>query len=146
MSEAGPEEPKKEETPRSANEGWDEVGRQFAELGNSIAKAFQTAWTKEENRQRAEQLKNGIEAMASEVNRAIKENWSSPEAERMRGDMRRAAETVRTAGEQTAQEVRPHLVNALRQLNDELQRLISHMEKEKPAPPPPPPPDEPPVI
>ena len=36
---------------QTTNEAWSEVGKQFQSLGESLAKAFRTAWEDEENRQ-----------------------------------------------------------------------------------------------
>ncbi|MEX2030717.1 MAG: hypothetical protein WD906_07090 [Anaerolineales bacterium] len=44
-----------------------------------------------------------------------------------------AAKTLRAAGEETVQIVRPHLVEATRQLNLELQKLVENMESKGPG-------------
>ena len=118
---------------RPAGEAWKEVGNQFKELGESLAAVFQAAWKDEEVRHQAQEMKTGLEALVQEVGQAIKETASSPEMQQARSEAARAAKSVRTAGEQAVQEVRPHLVEALRQLNEELQKLIGRMEARKPG-------------
>ena len=71
--------------------------------------------------------------MVKNIDRAMTDAVHSPESQKVKAEARRAAETLRNAGEQTVQDVRPQLVSALRQLNDELQRMINRME----GPPPP---------
>jgi hypothetical protein len=104
------------------------VGRQFQELGESLGTAFRTAWNDEEVRQQAQHAKGGLEALANEVGKVVREMANSPEV-RQAGSG--AARSFRTAGEQTVQEIRPHLVDALREVNKELQKLIERMESGK---------------
>jgi hypothetical protein len=122
----------KAEGPQPAGEAWKEVGYQFRELGESLAAIFQTAWQDEAVRRQAQEMKTGLEALVKDVGQAIKETAASPEMQQAKSEATRAAESVRAAGEQTVQEVRPHLVEALRQVNQELQRLIGRMERSSP--------------
>jgi predicted component of type VI protein secretion system len=117
---------------QTTDEVWREVGRQFQALGESLAEAFRTAWESEETRQHVQNMQDGLKAMVDHVDQAIKEASVSPEAEKIRGEAEKAAESLRTAGEQTWQEVRPHLLAALNQINAELQRMIDRL-KEEPA-------------
>ncbi|MDH4137566.1 MAG: hypothetical protein OEW09_12765 [Anaerolineae bacterium] len=75
-------------------------------------------------------MQGGLEAMIDHVDRAIKEASVSPEAEKIRGEAEKAAESLRAAGEQTWQEERPHLLSALTQINAELQKMISRLKEE----------------
>jgi hypothetical protein len=117
-----------ENRPPSSSEAWQEVGRQFKLLGESISLAFQAAWQDEENRRRMEGMRSGLESMVSEVGNTIKEAANSPQSQRVREHGRQAAAEFRAASEQTVQDIRPHLVTALRQLNQELQKLTDRME------------------
>ncbi|HEX2980356.1 MAG TPA: hypothetical protein VHO48_08840, partial [Anaerolineaceae bacterium] len=63
---------------------------------------------------------------------AIRDTANSPSGQQIRSEAERTVQNLRTAGEQTAQEVKPHLVSALREANDALQRMIDRMES-KPA-------------
>jgi ElaB/YqjD/DUF883 family membrane-anchored ribosome-binding protein len=119
------------ESAKQATEAWQEVGRQFQTLGESLAAAFRAAWHSEENRQRLGEMKSGLESIVDEVGKAIKEVAASPEAQQARDEADKALKSVQTASEQTIQEVRPQLVSALRQINDELQKLVSNIESEK---------------
>jgi hypothetical protein len=101
---------------------WKEVGSQFKELGESLAAAFQAAWKNEEVRQQAREMRTGLEALVKEVGQAIKDTANSPE-------VHRATHDAVKAGEHAIHEARPHLVEALRKVNLELQSLIDRMEK-----------------
>ena len=136
------EEPKttsegSEQTAESTVENnWKEVGKQFETLGESLAQAFRTAWDSEQNQRRVQELRTGLESMVRDVSKAIEDSANSPQGQKIRQDAERAAESLRTAGEQTVQEVRPQLINALEQVNVELQKLINRMEQKNPPTPP----------
>ncbi len=108
---------------------WKEVGRQFQQMGDSLAAAVRTAWNDEENRRRVNEMKAGLESMVKQVGDAIQDTANTPEGQRVRENMHRTADKLVNAGEQTAQEIRPHLINALQQLNNELQKMVNRMEE-----------------
>lgn len=118
---------------QTTDEAWREVGRQFQALGESLAEAFRTAWESEETRQHVQNMQDGLKAMVDHVDRAIKEASASPEAQEIRGEAEKAAESLRTAGERTWQEARPQLLAALTQINTELQKVIARLQEEEPT-------------
>ena len=92
-----------QETPKDATENpWNEVGEQLAALGQSIAGAFDAAIQSEENRARARELKERLDDAGS---------------------------SIAAAGAKTAEQVRPHLVSALKTVNEELRKLTERMER-----------------
>jgi hypothetical protein len=113
---------------KGAGDSWQEVGRQFQILGESLAAALRTSVNTEDNRRRMAEMQSGIESMVRDVDKAITGAAESPEAQRARQEAQRTAESLRRAGEQSAQDIRPQLLSALKQVNDELQRLIGRME------------------
>ncbi len=132
--------------PGQSAEAWREVGKQFEVLGQTLADAVRTSWYSEDNRKRLQEMQGGLESMAKQVTSAIKETAANPNAETAKTQVKKTAESVRSAGEQTVQELRPHLVNALHTLNEELDKLVKRMEADKapadktnipPVPPPP---------
>jgi uncharacterized protein with von Willebrand factor type A (vWA) domain len=122
---------------QTTDEAWREVGRQFQALGESLAEALRTAWESEETRRHVQDMQEGLEAMVGHVDRAVKEASTSPEAEKVRGEAEKAAESLRAAGEQAWQEAQPHLLAALTQINAELQKIIARLKEEEPAAEPP---------
>jgi hypothetical protein len=73
--------------------------------------------------------------MVNEVGRTIEDTAHSPQGQRVISEAEKAAQNLREASEQTVQDVRPHLVSALRQVNIELQKLVDRMEKNPKQPP-----------
>ncbi|MDY7076968.1 MAG: hypothetical protein SXV54_08595 [Chloroflexota bacterium] len=116
---------------QTTTETWSEVGRQFQALGESLATAFRAAWESEENRQHLESMKSGLAAMVSEVDQAIQEASASPQAQKARSEVKRAAESARVAGETVLQDVRPYMLSALHQINAEMQELIARLERKR---------------
>ena len=110
-------------------ESWQEVGRQFESLGASLAQAFRAAWNNVESSSEGQQVKAGFESMLREVGKAVEDSAKTPEAEKFKVEAKRAAESLRVAGEQTVDEARPQIVSALRKANEELQKLIDQMSK-----------------
>ncbi len=111
-----------------ASDPWQEVGKQFQLLGESLATALRAGWESEENRRHLQEMKNGMEAMVREVGSAIQDTAATPQAHQARAEAHRAAESMRAAGQQALQQARPHLVSALRQVNEELQKMINRLE------------------
>ncbi len=118
-------------------EAWREVGEQFKVLGKTLGDAFRASWQSEENRRRLQEMQAGLETMVKEVNKAINESVSSPQAQQARTQASKTAGTVRAAGEQSAQESRAQLLVALRQGTEELRKWVNRMESGKPSGPPP---------
>lgn len=111
--------------PAPVGEAWREMARQFQQLGESLSAAFRAAWNDEQVRRQAEHAKDGLEALATEVGKAVTEMTRSADVRQATG---RAVDAARAAGEETVHEIRPHLMDALRQLNRELQKFIDSME------------------
>jgi hypothetical protein len=138
------EEPKvtTEGTNTTSETSWQEVGKQFQALGESLAQAMRAAWENEETQRRVAEMRTGLEAMARDVSKAVEDTANTPQGQKIRQEAEHTAESLRVATTQTVQEVRPQLINALQQLNTELQKLVDRMEQ-KNTPPSGPGPDQP---
>lgn len=112
--------------PGSAADAWKEVGSRLEQLGNSLAATIETAWKNEQVRDQAQEMKSGLESLVRQVGAAIKETAESEQVHQAAKD---TGKSMQSAGEQTVEEVRPHLVEALHRLDQELQKLIRGMEQ-----------------
>ncbi len=119
---------------QSSAEAWREVGRQFGVLGESLAAAFRAAWESEETRRHVQEMQEGVETMVDEVSQAIKQTAASPEGQQVRQQVEEVTASAREAGERAFQEAQPHLLAALRDIDAELQKMISHMSPQEPSP------------
>ena len=116
---------------QATDEAWRQVGQQFQTLGESLAETFRTAWESEETRRHVQNMQDGLEAMVSRVDQALKEAIASPKGKKLRTEAEKTAESLQAAGEQTWQEAQPHLLSALNQINAELQKMIGRLKGEK---------------
>jgi len=120
---------KDEEQSTSSSQSWEDVGRQFQTLGESVAAAFRSAWGKEETRQPFLKMQAGLEGMVTEIRQVLQETFDAGDVDQIKTDVRKTVEDLAGQSKQTYQEVRPTLVNALQQVNLELQKLIDRMEE-----------------
>ncbi len=112
----------------NAEESWQEVGRQFETLGSTLAQAFRTTWNNVETSTEAQQVKQGLESMLRQVGQAVEDAAKTPDAQKVKEETKKAVESLRVAGEQTVEEARPQILNALRKMNEELQKFIERMD------------------
>ncbi|HEY3291466.1 MAG TPA: hypothetical protein VGK87_15150 [Anaerolineae bacterium] len=119
--------------PRNSSEAWQEVGKQFQTMGESLATAFRTAWNDEQNRKKMQEMRTGLEAMLHDVGKALDETARSPQMQQAKSEAQKTAESLKMATEHTAQELRPLILDALRKLNNELERFVARMEPTAPA-------------
>jgi len=119
----------------SPDDAWQEVGRQFQILGETIAQAFRASVNDEETRRRMQTMQSSLHSMVNEVDRAIEDTMKSPSAQEARAEAQKAAEVLRDAAEQTVQEIRPHLLAALKQVNEELRKFVGGVERGGQKPP-----------
>ncbi len=118
---------------RTSSESWQEVGKQFQTMGESLATAFRTAWTDEQNRKKVQEMRTGLESMLKDVGKVLDDTAKSPQMQQAKVEAHKTAETLKAATEHTAQELRPLLLDALHKLNDELAKLVTRMETPKAA-------------
>lgn len=116
---------------QSSSEAWEDVGRQFQSLGESLAATLRTTWQNERNQQRVSDMRDGLEAMVVEVNQAIHDSVSSQDTENVKEEAKKAFKHLHDTGEQTVTELRPHLLSALQQVNTEIEKLINRMQNEE---------------
>jgi len=119
-------------------ETWSEVGEQFRTLGETIAQALRATWGREETRQHVAGLQAGLEGLVTNVEQAISDFSESSEGQHLRAEAEKAAGSARVAGEKAWDDAQPHILSALRQVNDELRKVASRLEGTEegdPAPP-----------
>jgi hypothetical protein len=121
-------------TESNMNDAWQEVGKQFQRLGESLAAAFQTSMKDEATRQNMKDLQDGLESAVQGIRGTVQKGVNELESRKFGEQARQAADSLINAGEQTVDEMRPHLLSALQQLNRELDRLIENMHSKPGGP------------
>lgn len=114
-------------------DAWREVGEQFEELGRTLARAVKASWGSEEAQRRLRGMQTGLQAMVEDIGEAIREAVPRPQADELKQQAERAMEATRAASHQAVEDVRPHLLAALRAVNGEVQTLIERLEQAEPG-------------
>lgn len=103
---------------------WEEIGQQFQAWGEHLGKAFQAAWDGETTQESLREMQAGLDKLVHGIEQAVKETAASPEGQQAREEAERAAQSLHTAGKKAVEDARPHILDALRRVNDELERLF----------------------
>lgn len=70
---------------------------EFGALGRSFAEAFETAWNSEERKRVEQEVRDGVQSFAREVDKVIREAKSSPAGERMASEASELADKVESS-------------------------------------------------
>jgi hypothetical protein len=120
------------ENKSTAGQAWEEVGQQFRQLGASLASAFKATWENEDTRQHVEEIQGGLEAIVDEISQATKKVAASEEAEKVKVEVKKAAQSAQVAGQEAIDEVRPELLVVFQRIRAELDQIINRMEPSEP--------------
>jgi hypothetical protein len=104
----------------SSSTSWRDVAAEFGALGDTLGDVLRTAWQRSEGDTLINGLRQSLTSIGEDLNRAAED---TPEAKRARDDLTRLVESLRTAASQASDEVRPELLNLLREANAQLRRL-----------------------
>ncbi len=123
----------------SSAEAWQEVGRQFKLLGESLSSALHTAWESEATQQSLRELQTGIHSAVEAVNKvAAKAAKPATPPPPLTHEVEHFLRVTRQAVAQAGDEDRPKLIAILEGVTAELQDLVTVLKT-----PPPPPPEAP---
>jgi hypothetical protein len=116
--------------PGMAGDAWHAVGQQFRELGDSLFAAINASLDDPQTQGELHKVKSSLNEAAEQISAAVTEAADSEEGQRVKEEVGKAADTLRTKGEEVYTQVKPELVSAFRQLRSELDTIISQMEPE----------------
>ena len=109
----------------STDTSWQDVISEFEALGKTLGDVLRGAWTGPDNDAGLGRLRDSLEAMMRDLNRAVD---GTPEAEQARDQLVHLTESIRAAAARAGEELRPELINMLRQANAELRRR-NHLDQ-----------------
>src|SRR5262249_22214902 len=104
---------------------WRDVAAEFEALGGTLGDMLRSAWRQSDGDALVRGLRASLGSILDDVNRAA---GGTAEGERARDELARLVESIRAAAAQAGDEVRPELLNLLRQANAELRR-VSHLDE-----------------
>jgi hypothetical protein len=109
----------------SGGTSWQDVAAEFGALGGTLGDVLRAAWQRSDGDTVIDTFRESLSSIVEDVNRAAD---GSPETQQARGELTSLVESIRAAAAQAGDEMRPELLNLLRQANAELRR-ISHVDE-----------------
>ena len=106
---------------------------EFRNLGHNLINAMRAAWDNPERKKLQQEIEDGLEEFASTVKAEADHFSQSPTGQRLRSDVEGLQERVRTGEVET--KVRDELLNALRTVNAELEKVTGKLQPEDPIEP-----------
>jgi hypothetical protein len=109
----------------SSGTSWRDVAAEFEALGGTLGDMLRSAWRQSDGDALVRGLRASLGSILDDVNRAA---GGTAEGQRARDELAGVVESIRAAAAQAGDEVRPELLNLLRQANAELRR-VSHLDE-----------------
>jgi vacuolar-type H+-ATPase subunit E/Vma4 len=107
----------------------DNISDQLKELGKNLHQIVQSAWQSEERRKLQNEIEEGLKSMRESLNQAAQEFSSTPTGKTISDDVKDFQERWRSGEVQS--KARSEIMDALRKVNDELQKAA----QKNPPPP-----------
>lgn len=120
MSDSNPNENK---TPN------DNIGDQLNELGKNLREVLKSAWESEERKKVQKEIEDGLTNLGASLSEAAKDFSKSSAAQNIKEDVKDIHDRWRTG--EVGSKVRTEIVDALRKVNEELQKA----SRKNPPPP-----------
>jgi hypothetical protein len=109
----------------STGTSWQDVATEFEALTKTVGDVLRDAWQRHEDDAGLGRLRDSLQSMIGELNRAVD---GTPEAIEARDQLVHLTESIRAAAERAGDELRPELAGMLRQANSELRRF-THLDE-----------------
>lgn len=122
MSESNPNENK------SPN---DNISDQLNELGKNLREALRSAWESEERRKLQKEIEEGMANLGASLSQAAKDFSNTPTGQSLKEDVKDMQERWRTG--EARSKVNSEILDALRKVNNELQKTIKKPPSDKPS-------------
>jgi ElaB/YqjD/DUF883 family membrane-anchored ribosome-binding protein len=107
----------------SAGSTWQDVAAEFEALGKTFGQVLRNAWSQDGDANLT-WLREAMQQRIEELQQAVE---GTPEAQQARDQVSSLAESIRSTVERAGDEIRPELLNLLRQANAELRR-VNHLD------------------
>ncbi len=104
------------------SKGTDDLVQQFRELGQQLEKAIRKAWESDQGQEFRDQVGKGLKELNTQLGKVADDARKSDVGQNVAKKVKGTVDSVK--GDQTAQTALKDLGEALRSLNDELNKLI----------------------
>lgn len=109
---------------------WEEVGAKFADLGETLGKAMQSSIDDPRTQEVLLKIKDGLNQAADEIEDAIRTAKDDPKVQQFTDEATEAFNNLGEIGEETVEQVKPHVIKALKSFTDAVSSLFDDSEKE----------------
>lgn len=106
----------------------DNVGDELRSLGENLVAALREAWSSPERRKLQDEIETGLADLGSSLRNAVNDFETSPTGQRVKADIEDFGERVRSG--EVESKLRSDLLEVLRTVNTELEKVASRMERE----------------
>lgn len=113
---------------------WSDIGRQLEELGSSVAAYIKATMDDPETKRHAAEVREQLEGAAKSVGDALAEAGRSEAGQKVYNAATTVAGAAVATGQKVAEEVRPHLADALRKANEAVRAAAESMTSRGDAP------------
>lgn len=113
---------------------WSDIGRQLEELGSSVASYIKATMDDPETKRHAAEVREQLETAAKSVADAMAEAGRSEAGQKVYNAATTVAGAAVATGQKVADEVRPHLADALRKANEAVRAAAESMTSRGAAP------------
>lgn len=98
----------------------DNISDQLNELGKNLRAALQSAWESEERRKLQKEIEDGLANLGASLSQAAKDFSNSPTGQDLKEDIKDLK--ARWQSGEVGSKARSEVIDALRKVNDELQK------------------------
>jgi hypothetical protein len=110
---------KKLSSGQSTGTSWQDVANELGALGRTISEVLQRAWQDTDTQSGISQLREVVNSAVEDLNHTVD---GTPEAAQARDQLLELRDNLRAAAQRAGNELRPELLNMLRQANAELRK------------------------
>jgi hypothetical protein len=105
------------------------LGDAFRNLGKNIVDVFRAAWESPERKNLQEELENGLNEFSNSIKKEVDEFSVTPTGQQIKSDVESLKERIRSG--ETEAKVRSEVLNALRIVNTQLERITQEISDKK---------------
>jgi len=107
---------------------WDEVLAQLKQFGETLGRAIEQSWNDPKTQSVVDQVKDGLNQAAQDVDIAIEKAKTDPTVKQFGEDAKDAWKELEDTGKEAVEKAKPHLINAMKNLNEAFKNVLGGKE------------------
>jgi len=117
-----------------ASESWEEVLAQLKQFGETLGRAIEQSWNDPRTQHVVDQVKDGLNRAAQDVDIAIEKAKTDPAVQQFGADAKDTWKELEETGKEAVEKAKPHLINAMKNLNEAFKNVLGGKEDEQTPP------------